>query len=211
MSEEILFYTSPMSRGRMVHWMLEESGAPYRVQLVDLDKGQQRDPAFLAVNSMGKLPAVVYRGVVITETGAIITWLADAFPVAGLAPRIDDPARGSYLRWLFFCAGCLDSALIDRMLARPAPERTGALGYGSYERVLDTIEQALRPGPWLLGERFSAADLYLAAQIGFGLRMKALEPRPEFLAYVERCTARPAYARYMQQGVTQMAQLKAAG
>lgn len=209
MSEEILFYTSPMSRGRMVHWMLEESGAPYRVHLVNLEKGQQRDPAYLAVNPMGKLPAVVYRGTVVTETAAIITWLADAYPAAGLAPRPDDPARGAYLRWMFFGASCCDSALIDRMLQRPAPERTGALGYGSYDRVIETLELAIKPGPWLLGERFSAADLYISAQIGFGIMTKALEPRPVFADYIARCTARPAHARFQQQHEALVAQLKA--
>jgi glutathione S-transferase len=210
MSDEILFYTSPMSRGRIVHWMLEETGAPYRVQLVNLEKGQQRDPAYLAVNPMGKLPAVVYKGVIVTETAAIITWLADAFPAAGLAPRPEDPARGAFLRWMFFGAGCFDSALIDRMLARPAPERTVALGYGSYERVLDTLEQAIKPGPWLLGERFSAADLYISSQIGFGMMTKSLEPRPAFVDYIARCTARASHERFKQKSQALVAHLQAA-
>jgi glutathione S-transferase len=210
MRDEILFYTSPMSRGRMVHWMLEETGAPYRVQLVNLEKGQQRDPAFLAVNPMGKLPAVVYRGVVVTETAAIITWLADAFPAAGLAPRPEDPQRGAFLRWMFFGAGCIDPAIMDRMLERPVPARTGPLGYGSYERVLDTLEKALQPGPWLLGERFSAADLYISSQLGFGMVTKMLEPRQAFQEYLARCTARPAHARFKLQSDALVAELQAA-
>jgi glutathione S-transferase len=215
MSDEILFYSSPMSRGRMVHWMLEESGAPYRLQLVDLQKGQQREPSFLAVNPMGKLPAVVWQGTVITETAAIITWLADAFPAAGLAPRLDDPARGGFLRWMFFCASCFDAALMDRMLQRPPPEggprAAGALGYGSYERTVETVAQALQPGPWLLGKRFTAADLYLASQIGFGLFTKALEPKPIFLDYVARATARPGHERFKLKSDALAAGLKAAG
>jgi glutathione S-transferase len=173
MNDEIIFYHNPMSRARVVHWMLEEVGAPYRIELVDLSKGEQKKPPFLAVNPMGKLPAIVHRGAVVTETGAICTYLADAFPAAGLAPRLDEPTRGSYLRWMFFGAGCVDSALIDRMLARPAPDRTSALGYGRYEDVMETLETAITPGPYILHDRFSAADVYIGAQIGFGMRPRA--------------------------------------
>ena len=119
MSDDIIFYHSPMSRGRMVHYMLEEVGATYRLELINLQKGEQKLPGFLAVNPMGKLPAIVHRGVVITETGAICTYLADAFPAAQLAPALNDPKRGTYLRWMFFGAGCVDPGIIDRMLQRP--------------------------------------------------------------------------------------------
>jgi glutathione S-transferase len=210
MSDEIIFYHNPMSRARVVHWMLEEVGAPYRVELVDFSKGEQKKPPFLAVNPMGKLPAIVHRGTVITETGAICTYLADAFPGAGLAPRWDEPARGSYLRWMFFGAGCIDSALIDRMLARPAPDRTSALGYGRYEDVMQTLEQAITPGPYILQERFSAADVYIGAQIGFGMRTKSIEPRPAFQAYLDRLLQRPAYQRFEEQGGKLVAQMNAA-
>jgi glutathione S-transferase len=205
MPDELVFYHWPRSRGRIVHWMLEEVGAPYRVQLINLEQGEHKSLEFLATNPMGKLPTIVHRGTVITETGAIITYLADAFPAAGLAPQILDSSRGAYLRWMFFAAACIDSSMIDHMLARPAPERVGALGYGRYEHVLDVLEQALTPGPFLLGERFSAADLYVGSQIGFGFMTKALEPRPAFQSYLARVTARPAYARAAAQGQAMLA------
>lgn len=210
MADEIVFYSSPMSRGRMIQWMLEECGAPYRVELIDLQKNEQKNPKFLAVNPMGKVPAIVHRGVTITECAAICTYLADAFPAAQLAPKLDDPARGTYLRWMFFGAGCVDSALIDRMLQRPAPERTGALGYGRYEDLVSTLEQAITPGPYLLGERFSAADIYVGSQVAFGLMTKSLEPRPAFQAYIARANDRPAFKRASGQLEAQAVRMKAA-
>src|SRR5215831_7292240 len=160
MSDEIIFYTSPMSRGRMVHWMLEEVGANYRPHLLNLDKRDHKNPDYLAVNPMGKVPAIVHKGVPITEVAAICTYLADAFPAAKLAPAIGDPKRGVYLRWMFFATGCVEPAIIDRMLSRPPVSRPGALSYGSYDDVINTLEMAISPGPYLLGEQFSAADLY---------------------------------------------------
>ena len=210
MADEILFYHSPMSRGRIIHWMLEEVGAPYRVELIDLQKNEQKQPKFLAINPMGKLPVIVHRGVVISECGAICTYLADAFPAAQLAPKLDDPARGTYLRWMFFGAGCVDPGLIDRMLSRPVPERTVAVGYGRFEDMTSVLEKAITPGPYILGARFSAVDVYLAGQIGFGLMTNAFEARPQFQAYVARCTDRPAYKRAMAQGEQLTARMKAA-
>lgn len=210
MSDEIVFYHNPMSRARVAHWMLEEIGAPYRIELVDLSKGDQKKPAFLAINPMGKLPTIVHRGTVVTETGAICAYLADAFPAAGLAPRADEPARGSYLRWMFFGAGCVDAALIDRMLSRPAPDRTSALGYGRYEDVMQALEQAITPGPYILQGRFSAADVYLGAQIGFGMLTKTIDPRPAFQAYLGRLMQRPAYKRFEEQSAKLVAQMTAA-
>jgi glutathione S-transferase len=211
MSDPIIFYYNPMSRARMVHWMLEEVAAPYRIELIDLQKGEQRQAKFLAVNPMGKLPAITHRGVTVTETGAIFTYLADAFPKAGLAPPVDDPARGPYLRWMFFGASCVDAAFIDRMLERPVPERTSALSYGRFDDFVATLAKALTPGPYLLGDRISAADIYIGAQIGFGLMIKALEPSPTFSAYSALLTARPAYQRAQQQSEQLLAQLKKAG
>ncbi len=199
MAEEIVFYTNPQSRGRIVHWMLEEVGAPYRMEVLSFEKNEHKAPSYLAINPMGKVPAIVHRGVVVTEVAAILTYLADAFPKAGLAPKLDDPARGTYLRWMFFGAGCLEPALIDRMLDRPVPERTAALGYGSYDTMLNALERAVTPGPYVLGERFSAVDVYFCAQIGWGMQMKTMEPRPSLQAYSARCTERPAFKVFSGQ------------
>ena len=195
MAHELVFYHNPMSRGRIVRWMLEEVGAPYETKIVNLEKRENKAPEYLAVNPMGKVPAIVHNGTVVTETAAICAYLADAFPRAGLAPALGDPARGTYYRWLFFGAGCVEPALVDRLAARPKVERESTLGYGNYETTLATLERALAPGPWLLGERFSAADVYVGSVIGWGLYTKALEPRTAFLQYSERCQQRPASRR----------------
>jgi glutathione S-transferase len=208
MSEEIVFYHNPMSRGRMVHWMLEETQAPYRIELVSFEKGENKKPAFLAVNPMGKIPAIVHRNTVITECGAIITYLADAFPAARLAPSTDEAARGTYLRWMFFGQGCIEAAVIDRMLSRPPVDRPTALGYGSYDDVVRTLETALTPGPYILGDRFSAVDVYVGSQIGFGMMMKSLEPRPAFQSYLGLLSQRPAYKRFNEQSEKLTATLK---
>jgi len=208
MSEEIVFYHNPMSRGRIVHWMLEEVGAPYRVELLSFEKGDTKKPAYLAVNPMGKIPAIVHRGTVITECGAIITYLADAFPAAKLAPATDESARGTYLRWMFFGQGCVEPAIIDRMLARPAADRPAALGYGNYDDVVHAVEKALSPGPYILGSRFSAVDVYVGSQLGFGMMTKSLEPRPRFLEYVNLLSQRPAHKRFNEQSDKLAAQMK---
>jgi glutathione S-transferase len=199
MSDEIVFHHNPMSRGRIVHLMLEEVGAPYRTVLHSFDKREHKTPAYLAINPMGKIPAIEHRGTVVTEAGAICAYLADAFPAARLAPPLDDPARGAYLRWLFFGAGCLEPAFVDRMLERPPASRPSAIGYGTYEDTLGALEKALTPGPFILGDRFSAADVYVGSQIGWGLMTKALEPRSAFTAYAARFAERPAFKRVASQ------------
>jgi len=173
---------------------------PYEMRVLDLAKGEQKSPEFLAVNPMGKVPAIVHRGVVVTETAAICLYLADAYPQAGLAPALDDPQRGTYVRWFFFGAGCFEPAIIDKMLARPPVERTGALGYGTYERTLATLATALTPGPFILGERFSAVDVYVGSQIHYALMTKAMEPQPVFQQYADRCAGRPAFQRVLAGG-----------
>jgi glutathione S-transferase len=195
MAADLVFYTNPMSRGRIVHWLLEELGVPYETHVLDLSKGEHKTPAYLAINPMGKVPAVVHRGVVVTETPAICMYLADAYPHANLAPALGDPLRAPYVRWFFFGAGCFEPALVDKLLARPPVERKSTLGSGSYEDTLSVLEKALQPGPFVLGERFSAVDVYLASQIGWGMFAKSLEPRPVWLRYLEHCGARPAYKR----------------
>jgi glutathione S-transferase len=210
MSDAVVFYSSPMSRGRVVHWLLEEAGAPYRYELVNLEAREQKNPAYLAVNPMGKVPAIVHRGTVITECGAICCYLADAFPAAALAPPLDSALRGNYYRWMFFGACCVEPAVIDRMLSRPAVSRPGALSYGSYEDVIATLEGALGSGPFLLGRQFSAADVYVGSQIGFGLMTKALEARPAFQEYFGRLQQRPAYQRFLENNDQMLAQMNKA-
>jgi len=199
MNEEITLYTNPMSRGRIAHWMLEEVGVPYRSELVDFDRGTQKNPEFLKLNPMGKVPTIVHRGVVVTEAAAICAYLADAFPKAGLAPALDDPKRGTYLRWLFFAAACGEPALTDKSSPRTNPPPSRSIGYGSYGDVLNTLEYALAPGPYVLGEQFSAADVYVGSVIGWGLMSGSLEPRPLFREYNQRLAARPAMQRMNAQ------------
>jgi glutathione S-transferase len=193
----LTFYYNPQSRASMVRWMLEEVGADYEVRLVDLEGGDSRKPEFLAVNPMGKVPTIVTAsGTVITETPAIIAWLADAYPDAKLAPPAGSDARGTYYRWLFFGGACFEPALIERMMRADAPPlRSGAVGWGSYDDVIDTIESALTPGPYLLGDTFSAADVYIGAQLQWATMFKA--PRvgesPAIRRYLERVTGRGAF------------------
>ena len=195
-AEEIVFYTNPMSRGRIVRWMLEELGQPYRTEVLEYGQSM-KGPEFLAINPMGKVPTIVHRGVVVTEAAAICAYLADAFPAAGLAPALDDPLRGSYLRWLFFAAGPVEAVVSAKALGLLAPlEKAGTVGYGSFEQTIDTLEQvAASASPWLLGERFSAADVYVGSQILWGQMFKSMPARDAFAAYGERLRARPAWQR----------------
>lgn len=193
--DELVFYTHPMSRGRIVRWMLEEIGRPYRTVLLDFGT-TMKAPDYLAINPMGKVPAVTWRGVAVTECAAICAWLADAVPEAGLAPALDEPARGTWLRWLFFAAGPLEAAVTARALNLLAPaDKAGMAGYGSFEQVVDTLERAVTEGPWILGDRFSAADVYVGSQVGWGLQFKTLPERPAFVAYAARLSERAAAVR----------------
>lgn len=195
-SDEIVFYTNPMSRGRIVRWMLEEIGQPYRTVVLDYGT-TMKAPEFLAINPMGKVPAVTLGGVTVTECAAICAWLADAFPEAGLAPALADPARGSYLRWMFFGAGPLEAAVTAKALGLLAPaDKAGTAGYGSFDHVVDALEVAVSgAAPWLLGDRFSALDVYLGSQIGWGLQFKTLPDRDVFKGYAARLFQRPAAIR----------------
>lgn len=197
MTDEIVFYHNPRSRAQIVHWMLEEAGAPYRIVPIDFEKGEHKTPSFLALNPMGKLPTIVHRGIVVTETAAIIAYLADVFPQAALAPAIDDPLRGAYYRWLFFGAGCFEPALLDEMMKRPALPQKTAVGWGSYGEVVDAFKTALAKGPYLLGDKFSAADVYVGSQIRWAMMFGApgLKGEKVFDDYVARLAARPALQR----------------
>jgi glutathione S-transferase len=190
----ITFYHAPRTRSTIVHWFLEELGQPYETRLLDLERGEHKTQAYLAVNSMGKVPAVVHDGVAVTEVAAICCHLADAFPAAGLSIPIGDPRRGPYLRWLFFAVGCIEPAVLDRTFRRPeAPSQR--IGYGSLDAVVDVLADALEPGPHLLGEPFTAADVVVGAQLRWARMMEAIPRRPPIVRYVERLGQRPALQR----------------
>jgi glutathione S-transferase len=188
----LTLYTNPMSRGRIARWMLEETGAPYRAVILGYGPPMQ-SPEYRALNPMGKVPTLVHGDRVVTECAAICAYLADAFPEAGLAPP---PAeRAAYYRWLFFGAGPVEAAVTNRSLGWDAPEHRGRLGYGDFASVMDTLEKAVTASPYLAGDRFSAADVYLGAQIGWGLAFGTIEDRSALRAYWQRLEGRPAFAR----------------
>ena len=198
MNNTVDFYYNPMSRGQIVHWMLEECGAPYEIKLIDWKTNQQKSAEFLKINPMGKLPAIVHKNTVVTEGLAICAYLADAFPESKLAPPFTDPSRGSYYRWMFFTVNCLDPAVADKNAPREKAIPSMALGYGSFEDVMRTLEGAVKDG-FLVNNTFSAADLYLSAVLGWYFSVKMLEPTPVLDAYVKRCTERPKYKSFQQK------------
>ncbi len=195
MTADLTFYTNPQSRGRIARWMLEEVGAPY--ETVVLDYGTtMKAPDYLAINPMGKVPAIRHGETIVTEGAAICAYLADAFAEKGLAPPPGDRARASYYRWLFFAAGPVEAAVTNRALGVEVPaEKKAFVGYGSFEEVIDALELALKPGPYICGERFTAADVYVGSQLGFGMMFGTLPKRPSFEAYVGRLMSRPAAVR----------------
>jgi glutathione S-transferase len=195
MADELVFYTNPMSRGRIVRWMLEEVGQPYRTELLEYGT-TMKAPDYLRVNPMGKVPALAHGEAVVTEAAAICAYLADAFPEAGLAPAPRDRLRGPYYRWLFFAAGPLETATTNKAFGFEVPaERQGMVGYGSLADVLAVLEAALVDREYLVGDRFSAADVYVGSHIGWGMRFGMVETRPTFERYFERLIARPAAIR----------------
>ncbi|WP_101926095.1 MULTISPECIES: glutathione S-transferase family protein [Luteimonas] len=193
---ELVLYTNPMSRGRIARWMLEEVGQPYRTEVLDYGDGM-KSPAFLAINPMGKVPTLVHGDAVVTEAAAICAYLADAFPDAGLLPAAEPVARAAYYRWLFFAAGPVEAAVTAKSLGLLAPaERAQMVGYGNFEQTVDVLEQAAAgAAPWLTGERFTAADVYVGSQIAWGQMFKSMPARPAFVDYVARLQARPAWQR----------------
>lgn len=193
MSEDLVLYTNPMSRGRIARWMLEETGADYRAELLDYGPAMKA-PEYLAINPMGKVPALRHGETVVTESAAICAYLADAFPEAGLAPPPE--RRGAYYRWLFFAAGPLESAAVNRALAFEVPaDKQVMAGYGTYALVLDTLQRHLEANPYAAGDSFTAADVYLGAHIGWGMQFGTIEERPGFAAYWQRVSGREAYRR----------------
>lgn len=189
--DKLTLYTNPQSRGRIARWMLEETGQPYETVVLDYGTAM-RSPEYLALNPMGKVPTLTHGPRVVTECAAICAYLADAFPEAGLRPR----DLASYYRWLFFGAGPLEAAVMDRALGwQVPPERAVMVGYGDFDRMLATLERAVSDRPYLAGESFSAADVYVGSQVGWGLAFGSLPERPALRAYWDRLKDRPALAR----------------
>ncbi len=189
----LTLYTNPWSRGRIARWMLEEVGQPYETVLLDYGT-TMKAPDYLAINPMGKVPAIRHGDRVVTECAAICAYLADAFPDAGLAPAPE--ARADYYRWMFFAAGPLEQAVTNRANGwNPDADRQRMFGYGSYDRTVDTLEQAVAARDWIAGPDFSAADVHVGAAVTWGVQFGTLPGRPAFEAYAGRVTARPAYRR----------------
>lgn len=193
MTDSLTFYTNPMSRGRIVRWMLEEVGAPYRTEFLDYGT-TMKAPDYLAINSMGKVPAIRHGETVVTECAAILAYLADAFPEAGLAPAIG--SRGDYYRWLFFAAGPVEAAVTNRSVGLEIPqEKEAMIGYGNFNAVMEALEKAVADEGYIAGDQFTAADVYLGSHIGWGLQFESIENRPGFEAYWSKVSDREAYRR----------------
>ena len=194
MASNLRLYHAAPSRSSTALWMLEEVGEPYDLNVLDLKAGDQRKPAYLAINPMGKVPALEHNGQLITEVGAICLYLADAFLKAGLAPAIGDPLRGPYLRWMFFQGNAFEPAIIDKALKRePGPPST--LPYGDFDTTIETVAKAVAKGPWFLGDRFTALDVYFGSAIRWTTLFGLCPDRPEFRAYITRLGERPAAKR----------------
>ena len=191
---DLIFYTNPQSRGRIIRWMLEEVGAPYETRVIDYAVMKGAD--YLAINPMGKVPAITHGDTTVTECAAICAYLADAFPDAGLAPPHGHRKRGDYYRWLFYAAGPVEAAVTNKALKIEVnEEQSRFVGYGNFDAAIDNLENALKPGPWICGDQFTAADVYVGSQIGWGLMFGTIDERPGFKDYVGRLHARPAAGR----------------
>jgi glutathione S-transferase len=209
MTGTVTFYTNPMSRGQIARWALEESGAPHEAVILDYAT-TMKAPDYLAINPMGKVPAIVHEGRVVTECAAICAYLAEAFPEAGLAPRADE--RADYYRWLFFAAGPVEAAITDRALGVQTDEKTSRMaGYGHYDLVVDVLEKAVGNTPYLCGDRFTAADIYVGAHVDWGLNFGTLPSRPAFEDYAARLRERPAYRRQKEIDNALIAEMRKAG
>jgi len=189
---DLVFYTNPQSRGRIVRWMLEEVGAPYETEVIPYD--QMKSDRYLAVNPMGKVPAIKHGGHVVTECAAICAYLADAVPQAGLGPR--DEEKADYYRWLFYAAGPVEAAVSNQAMGwTPTPERERMFGYGNFDKVIAVLDELFSLHEYVCGDRFTAADVYVASQIAWGMMFGLIEKRPAFEDYVGRLTARAAAKR----------------
>ena len=208
MTESLTFYTNPMSRGRIARWMLEEVGCSYETVLLEYGTSMKA-PDYLAVNPMGKVPAIRHGDTIVTEAAAICAYLADAFPDKGLAPPPGNPRRGPYYRWLFFAAGPVESAVTGKALGLLAPPDKAAMaGYGTFDDAMNGLELAVKDGPYICGDQFTAADVYVGSQIGWGMMFGTLPKRPAFEDYFGRLQQRPAARRANQLDEALMAEVQ---
>jgi glutathione S-transferase len=207
----ITMFHAPQTRSTGTMILLEELGAPYDLHLLDMKAGAQRKPEYLAVNPMGKVPAIMHGEALVTEQPAVFLYLADLFPAAGLAPAIGDALRGPYLRWMVFYGSSFEPAVVDYAMKRePAPASTSP--YGTYESVMDTLSEQLKRGPYLLGERLTAADILWGTALAWTTGFKIVPERPEYMAYIARITGRPSYAKVSARDAAWAAEFaKAAG
>ncbi len=191
---KVTLFHSPNTRSSGARTLLEELGVSYDLHAVNMKAGEQRQPAYLAINPMGKVPAVKHGDALVTEQGAIFIYLADLYPEAALAPAIGDPLRGPYLRWMTYYGSSFEPAVVDRAMQRE-PGRTGMSPYGDYDTMLKTLTDQLAKGPYLLGERFTAADVLWGGALGWTTAFKVVPELPVIMDYVRRVTARPAFAK----------------
>ena len=205
---DLVFYTHPMSRGQTIRWMLEEVGEPYETRVLDYATTMKQEP-YLSINPMGKVPAIVHEGKVVTEVAAICCYLADAFPQANLAPP--PQGRADYYRWIFFTSGPVEAAFSNKAAGwEPTPERQRMFGYGNYDLTINNLEKALKGREYIAANHFTAADLFVGANVNFMLAFNLLEPREVFVDYARRMTDRPAYERAKQIDAQLIADMQAA-
>ena len=204
---DLTFYTHPQSRGQTIRWMLEEVGAPYDTEVLDYGSTMKAEP-YLSINPMGKVPAIKHKGRVVTEVAAICFYLADAFPEARLAPSPLE--RADYYRWIFFTSGPVEAAFSNKAAGwEPTPERQRMFGYGNYDLAIATLEKAIAGKDYIAADHFTAADLFVGANVNFMLAFNLLEPRPAFVDYARRTTDRPAYHRAKELDAQLIAEIQA--
>jgi glutathione S-transferase len=206
---KVTLFHSPNTRSTGVRVLLEELKAPYHLHAVNMKAGEQLQPAFLAVNPMGKVPAVTYGDALVTEQPAIYIFLADLFPAAGLAPGLTEAARGPYLRWMVYYGSCLEPAMVDKALKREPGDR-GLSPYGTYDAMINTLAQNLERGPYMLGDKFSAVDVLWGSALGWMIGFKLVPDLPVFKSFVERVTSRPAFKAVMDLDAKMAAEHEAA-
>lgn len=197
MAELTLFTLTGPSRGAIAHWMLEEVGEPYDVRALDRHANEQRQPDYLKINPMGKVPALRHGDIVVTEAAAICLYLAEAFPQAGLLVPPGDPLRGEFLKWLFFGPSCIEPAVLDVAFPRKEPAPRGAAGYGDFDTVMDVVADAVRGRPYIVGDSFTAADVIIGSQLGWGMSFGVIPARQEFTDYTAGLEQRPAWQAAM--------------